>query len=1104
MLNMLLFCCSILTMGVGYAQDILDIEKLAQQIKQVEENKQLAENEKKYYLDILQETIHHIEAIKNFETQVSRYKNSFDQAPKRQAELQKKLIDVQEIVLPNRLENASLIQLESAYTQAKIELSNKQKIQAEFNVKYNQEKSFDIQAAIDEARDQYQAKKDAISNTETNALLIQENQRLKLAELRSARSKIDALEQQLLSREVRQNLVEAELKLVEKEIFFQEAYVLKLQNLINGHRQNDAERDNKQAQKTYEALPPGNNDIIRIAQQNIEFSTALKTLMQQYDPVLILLEDVAQEIKQLQQRYLSLTQQLTITQLGSSPAFGVALRQQKDKLAELDKLLAEIEQQEILLTKTRLNQFKVDLAYDGEIQRKLSSIIIQSPENAALYPENIVEDIISQREKLLKKLSVSYAKHIDNISQVIAQLYVLKTQKEAYADLLDQQLLWIPDASSVDLNTIQKAGNQFLYIVQSNLTLKWLADSFNLLRNNSLQLLAIGLLIIGLLLLRLYGNRYVQEIQKRIGKVNQDSFYLTLSALIINVGQALVVPAMIMLGYFGLPDESYVVKILLQVAMFYWIFSFLTHSLRADGLAESHFKWPISIITVLKNKARWFSILFVPLFFLILITEQSNDLAIRENLGRIVYIMVVLWVVVLTCRIAYQMHQNSQAIGISENNKFGIQYIVYVLFALVPGALALLAILGYYYTALHLTYYLTYTLGIIVFGIYTYYLAYRLFSIRERRLALNRARAKRAAHSADSEHKETAETIGDNIHFSVDEQSIDLQTISEHTTTVLKILVITAVGLGLGQLWSEIFTAFQWLDSILLWNVVEMVDGQPITQALTLWDLILTLIVGIVTILAAKNLPGLMEIAVLSRLSLATGTDYAVTTILRYIIVISGSITVLQLLGAEWSKLQWLVAALGVGLGFGLQEIVANFVSGILILFERPIRIGDTVTVGDQFGTVSRIRIRATTITDWDRREVIIPNKTFITERLVNWTLSDPITRTIIKVGVAYGSDVALVERCLVNVAEQHAKVISEPPPAVLFHSFGDSSLNFQLRVFVRGMHDLNPVIHGLHIAIDKIFREQGIEIAFPQQDINFGKKPLTVQWADSAVKQSH
>ncbi|HDL3362401.1 TPA: mechanosensitive ion channel, partial [Mannheimia haemolytica] len=144
--------------------------------------------------------------------------------------------------------------------------------------------------------------------------------------------------------------------------------------------------------------------------------------------------------------------------------------------------------------------------------------------------------------------------------------------------------------------------------------------------------------------------------------------------------------------------------------------------------------------------------------------------------------------------------------------------------------------------------------------------------------------------------------------------------------------------------------------------------------------------------------------------------------------------------GMSWSKLQWLLTALSVGLGFGMQEIFANFVSGIIILFERPMRIGDTITIGTYSGTVSKIRIRATTLVDFDGKEVIVPNKAFVTERLVNWALSSTATRIIVQVGVAYGSDLELVKRLLLQVAEENPKVLKDPQPRAYFLTFGAST----------------------------------------------------------------
>jgi potassium efflux system protein len=228
-----------------------------------------------------------------------------------------------------------------------------------------------------------------------------------------------------------------------------------------------------------------------------------------------------------------------------------------------------------------------------------------------------------------------------------------------------------------------------------------------------------------------------------------------------------------------------------------------------------------------------------------------------------------------------------------------------------------------------------------------------------------------------------------------------------------------------------------------------------------------------------------MEITVLQRMTLQPGSRYAINTLVRYVVIMIGTIAVLNIIGWDWSRIQWLVAALSVGLGFGLQEIVANFVSGLVILFERPVRVGDTVTVGQLTGKVSRVRIRATTITDWDRKEIIVPNKAFITEQVINWTLSDPITRIVIPVGISYSSDVNLAHRIMEDTLRSLPLVLDEPEPRVYFVGLGDSSLDFKLHVYSRELEDRMPLTDAVHKAILAALRKHGIEIPFPQRDLH-------------------
>jgi potassium efflux system protein len=254
---------------------------------------------------------------------------------------------------------------------------------------------------------------------------------------------------------------------------------------------------------------------------------------------------------------------------------------------------------------------------------------------------------------------------------------------------------------------------------------------------------------------------------------------------------------------------------------------------------------------------------------------------------------------------------------------------------------------------------------------------------------------------------------------------------------------------------------------------------------ITLADVVLALVILMLTTVAMKNAPGVLEISILQRLPMDGGSRNALSTLFRYVILILGVTAGFGAIGIGWNKIQWLAAALTFGLAFGLQEIVANFVSGIIILIERPIRVGDIVSVAGTEGRVTRLRMRATTILDWDRREMLVPNKEFITSSVINWTLSDPTTRMTIPVGIAYGSDTKRARELLMKVATENALVMNDPKPSAIFCGFGESSLDFRLRVFMSN-RDLWPeLIDKLHSQIDDAFRAEGVEIAFPQRDLH-------------------
>ena len=231
---------------------------------------------------------------------------------------------------------------------------------------------------------------------------------------------------------------------------------------------------------------------------------------------------------------------------------------------------------------------------------------------------------------------------------------------------------------------------------------------------------------------------------------------------------------------------------------------------------------------------------------------------------------------------------------------------------------------------------------------------------------------------------------------------------------------------------------------------------------------------------------------VLPRLSLARGVDYAITTILTYVLLIGGFLVALGTLGIDLNRASLLAGALGVGVGFGLQNIVNNFVSGLILLLERPIQVGDTVQIGDLTGVVNRIGIRSSTVRTGQGSEVIVPNGTLISERVTNWTLSDQMRRIDLTLGVGYGSDPERVLAILVEVAQAHPNVLPLPAPTALFRDFGQSTLDFQLSAWTNQPDGWVQVKSELGISLYRKLQAEGIEIPYPQHDVHLRTVPKT------------
>ena len=274
------------------------------------------------------------------------------------------------------------------------------------------------------------------------------------------------------------------------------------------------------------------------------------------------------------------------------------------------------------------------------------------------------------------------------------------------------------------------------------------------------------------------------------------------------------------------------------------------------------------------------------------------------------------------------------------------------------------------------------------------------------------------------------------------------------------------------------------------WEIIREVLTYPLIRmgegSLTLQSLLILGVLFALVLLLEKILRERVIMRIFEKTDFPESLEYGLARIMGYVFIVIGWYMALQFVGIDLSSLALIAGGISVGVGFGLQNIINNFVSGIIIFAEQPIAIGDRVEVSGIAGRVVKIRLRSTTVITNDNITMIVPNADFISQTVTNWSHGDPKVRIRIPIGVAYGSDIERLEKVLLEVAAENPKTLEEPKPSVLFSNFGDNSLNFELAVWTASMSTRpRRFISTLNFAIEKKLRENGIEIPFPQRDLH-------------------
>ncbi|MBK4715995.1 MULTISPECIES: miniconductance mechanosensitive channel MscM [Tenebrionibacter/Tenebrionicola group] len=901
------------------------------------------------------------------------------------------------------------------------------------------------------------------------------------AEAARLKSQVDELELAQLSASNRQELARLRAELAQKQASQLDAYLQSLRNQLNNLRQREAEQALESTEMMAENsanLPP---DIVAQFRVNRELSQALNQQAQRMDLVASQQRQAARQTMQVRQALNTLREQSQW--LGVSNVLGEALRAQVARLPEMPK------PQQL---DTELAQLRVQrLRYEERLGKQAQLRHVRQANGNMLTAEQnrILEAQLQTQRELLNSL-------LQGGDTLILELTKLKVGngqlEEALREINEathRYLFWTSDVSAIGLSWPLQIVQDLRRLLSLN-TFSQLgkATAMMLTSRDTLLPLFGALLLVGVSISsRRHFTAFLERCSARVGKVTQDHFWLTLRTVFWSVLVALPLPVLwATLGH-GLREAwPYPLAVAIgngvtATVPLLWVVMICATLARPDGLFVVHFGWPREQVA---RAMRYYIMsvgFIVPLIMALIMFDNLNDQEFSSSLGRLCFMLICGAVAIVTLslkRAGIPLYIDSEG-----NNDNLLNRILWNLLTGAPLLAMLAASVGYLATAKALLARLETSVAIWFFLLVVYHIIRRWMLIQRRRLAFDRARqrradmlAQRARGEEDAAHQHSTDGGSE-----VEEPVVDLDAISVQSLRLVRSILMLIALVSVIVLWSEIHSAFGFLENITLWDVTSTSQGgESINEPITLGAVLIAILVFIITAQLVRNLPALLELALLQHLNLTPGTGYAITTITKYLLMLIGGLMGFSMIGIEWSKLQWLVAALGVGLGFGLQQIFANFVSGLIILFEKPIRIGDTVTIRDLTGSITKINTRATTISDWDRKEIIVPNQAFITEQFINWSLSDTMTRIVLTIPAPAEADSKEVTEVLLTAARNCSYVLEMPNPEAFLVDLQQGIQLFELRIYAAEMGHRMPLRHELHQLILQGFREHGIDMPFP------------------------
>lgn len=1103
------------------ALSVPSIEELDSRIKQFKESKeqQTQEDQKKQLgtlVDIYEKARAQLQEAQKYEVSLAEFQEAKKLAPERLAAIKSQLEQIP--AEPNISEEHaewSLAQIEQQFAQTEAELASARKNAAdrESEAKLRTERRVEIPKLTVQAKEELEKVRKELGGiaTSSESTELTEAKRIGLlCEEKALQKKTDSYAEEIASYDARGDLLAARRSLAVRQTSYYETLLKHWQKVLDSRRTSEAERAAEEARKASVAAAQSHPAIRQLAEENArlaELRTGPGGLVSINTDRTAYLKQIDNQLAEMTNEFESVKNKVKAA--GFTDVIGVIMLAKRNDIPDVREYEKNIRNRRSEIAKVRFEWIEYDEQYSEleDIKKSVDSILkdldppISQQRRVEIEPE--VQKLLETRRELLKALVNEYEIYLSTLADLDSKERLLVATANEYANYIDENILWIKSTRSLGVSDIPRALESVGWLVSPQ---NWYRV-FQAFRKDLKDLLHVYIIAVFLFALFFITKLKLREQMKSISgaahRNHAGQFTRTVKVFVITLILAVFPSAVLYFLGWRLAQPSHETEFissisagLLATAKVYFVLRFLKLFCLPQGLAIEHLGMAKTSISFLRKHLYWFTVCIVPLTFVFTTIMEQSTGAWQESLGRMVFIAEL---VILSIFFAIILRPQGQLmkgqLGQNQGNWLGYLRFIWFPFSVVfPLSLVLAAAIGYYYTAQQLAICMQATILLIVTAIIFFSLVMHWLILIQHKLVLKRHQDRLAAQAAGKDSQTKQPGIQEDLDIQPEPEE-DPYKISLQTRRFLRAFLVFAIAIGLWLIWDKVLPALGMFQRVELWNVTVNNEKVPITLA----NLIFALAIILVTVVAARNILGLLEIMVLQRLPLDKGARFAIVSMSRYVIVIVGSVLAFGAIGVTWAKVQWLAAAMTVGLGFGLQEIFANFVSGLIILFEQPMRVGDTVTVGDINGKVTRIRFRATTIRAWDRKELVVPNKEFVTGRLINWTLSDTILRIEFPVGIAYGSDTAMAEKVLLEVAHSNRKVLKEPAPFVIFKDFGDSSLEFELRLFIPDLDSYLTIWHEVNVAIDKGFRKAGIEIAFPQRDLHIrsARAPIVVNKAD-------